>query len=271
MTRARVLAALFAAATLTTTLPLIAPSEAYAQGSKDTARKVEELSAKAAELYGKKDFLGAIELFKKAYELEPVPNLLYNIARCYEKAEKYEEAIEYYKKFTVAPDVDSKSREDSLKRIETLQDALDAKKALNTKKDPNGQTGPNGQTTTPKPVEQGPDRTVAYVLLGGGALALAGGATMGVLAKGKQSDFEAAGTTPDERRALRDSGERFALMADGMYVVGAGLAVVGIYMAVTAKPAGAETSSGDGADKTKTLVAPWFSTTGGGVTMQLGF
>lgn len=270
MTRARILAALIAAAALTTTLPLIAPSEAYAQGNKDTAKKVEELSAKAAELYGKKDFLGAIELFKKAYELEPVPNLLYNIARCYEKAEKYEEAITYYKKFTVAPDVDSKSREDSLKRIETLQEAIDAKKALDNKKNPNGTGDPNKQTT-PKPVEQGPDRTVAYVLLGGGALALAGGATMGVLAKGKQSDFEAAGTTPEERRSLRDSGERFALMADGMYVVGVGLAAVGIYMAVTAKPPTAETPAGDGAAKSKTLVAPWFSPSGGGVTMQLGF
>ncbi|MFU8806550.1 MAG: hypothetical protein ACNA8W_22255, partial [Bradymonadaceae bacterium] len=82
-------------ALITSLACLIAPLHVFAQSpdAPEIARKVEQLSSEGAQKYRAQDYESAISLFGQAYELEPVPNLLYNIAKCYEQLEDWDNAI----------------------------------------------------------------------------------------------------------------------------------------------------------------------------------
>ena len=202
---------------------------AFAQ---EPAKKVEDLSKDATKKYREKDFAAAIELFQKAYDIEPVPNLLFNIAKCYEKLEQWDPAIEYYQKFVVEPDVDKAARQSALDRIDALKEVQAAQRLAEAdKKQPDDQTVVKKEE--PKVEPSAPDHTWAYVTLGTGVAFLAGGAVFGVLASSEQTNFE-QGATYQDRVDAKDAGETYAVVADGLYITGAVLAVVGVVLYVTA-------------------------------------
>lgn len=96
------------------------------------------------------DFEGALELFEEAYSLKPSANLLYNIARMYENLGQFQDAIDHYKLFAVAPEIDIQIRQDALTRIKTLDEVL--KLAGGGSTDPqNPTTNPTNPTTNPTP------------------------------------------------------------------------------------------------------------------------
>lgn len=91
---------------------------------------------KAKEIYkeGQKAFDGgdydkAAQLFQSAYELDPNPLLMYNIARVYESAYKVEEAITAWKAYVDLTDPRATSKVHALKRVVELQAQLGAKPA----------------------------------------------------------------------------------------------------------------------------------------------
>src|SRR5690554_2857852 len=100
----------------------------------ERARRVESLASSGADAYRSGDFEGAIRAFQEGYRLEPVPNLLYNIAKSYEKLEKYADAVDYYQRFVVAPEVDSSARQAALDRIESLREIAQLKSRQNDSK-----------------------------------------------------------------------------------------------------------------------------------------
>lgn len=256
------------AATLLAGATLVgAPSgEAWAQDPA-AAKKVEQLSTQARERYGAGDFAGAIALFEQAYALEPVPNLLYNIAKCYEKMQDWKKAIEYYEKFVVSPDVASDVRQSAMTRSKELREIVAAEDKLKEPKDPKDPKDGKevGDKTPPPPAE--PDRTVSYVVMGvGGALVLGGG-VMGLLASGEQSAFEDA-TTAADKRAARDSGENLALGADVLYGVGAAALITGVILFITAEPE----APAEGASVGQAMpVNVWFGQGAAGVDMTWRF
>jgi len=201
---------------------------AFAQ---DEAQKVEGLSKEATSKYREKDYAAAIELFQKAYEIEPVPNLLFNIAKCYEKLEQWDPAIEYYQKFVVEPDVDKSARQSALDRIDALKEVQSAQKQA----DRDAKQTETAKKTEKKaePIEVGPDYTWAYVTLGTGVALVGGGIVFGVLASGEETTFN-QGQTFEERKDAKDAGETYAIVADGLYVAGGIIAVVGVLLFVTA-------------------------------------
>lgn len=192
---------------------------AYAQDDEDVAVQVEQLSGEGAAAFKERDFEVAIDRFEKAYALAKVPLLLYNIGRCYEEQENWDKAIEYYKKYAVAPDVATQEREEALERVAKIE-AARGKKDIIRDPDPD-----------PKPAS-GPG-ALAYILTGTGAAALAAGGVVGFLALGEQTRFQDA-TDPDEQAAARESGQMLALTADGLFVGGGVLTIIGLIMILTA-------------------------------------
>lgn len=255
----KVLPAWFVLVALAVTIGL--PSTAVGQSAQERARQVEELSLEAANEYRASNFSRAIELFEEAYAIEPVPNLLFNIAKCHEKLEDWDAAIENYQKFVVEQDTDRKARESALKRIDALQEIKAAEASDDDTKvaaeEPTDSTGPPEKAE----VTEGPDHTVAYITLGTGAALLVGGGVFGLMASGKQSDFEDA-TTAQAKRDARDSGETMALVADVMYAAGAVTAGVGLYLLLTA----------DSESPAQASVAfPWVGESSAGVGVRTTF
>lgn len=238
-------------------------STAWAQD--DTEAKLEALNAKALERYKAQDYEAAIELFKQAYEIDPIPNLLYNIAKCHEKLKNWDEAIKYYNEFVVSPDVDAKVRKETLEYIEGLRKVQELEKQQNDpKKDPD----PIKKPVEPKP-DEGPDRTGAYISLGAGAALIGTGVAFGLLASGQQSTFESA-TTSQARKDARSTGTTYALVADVGYGLGVAAIGIGAYLWLTADDK-SDTPQPTNADQGASTLSPWFSPSGGGLLWQTRF
>ncbi|MEE2904235.1 MAG: PEGA domain-containing protein [Myxococcota bacterium] len=86
----------------------------------DTTKQAIKLFKQAKAEYRSGNYLGALENFKKAYELKPTPAILYNVARCYEKLSKVQEAIKTYEQY-VAQTTDPRDKAETLEKIESLR------------------------------------------------------------------------------------------------------------------------------------------------------
>lgn len=93
------------------------------KGRKDkkTAAEAKEHHAKAVKFYKEGDYEQALEYFEKADELAPNPVTRFNIARCYDKLERYEEAYEHYAKYVESGDeARLEDAEEAMERIEAM-------------------------------------------------------------------------------------------------------------------------------------------------------
>lgn len=205
------------------------PSAAWAE---DVTKKVEELSGQAATAYGAGDYEKAIDLFKQAYALQPVPNLLFNIAKVYEKTENWDEAEKNYRDFIKSPDADSKAREVALERLDAI---AEIKRAAAEANKPPEETDKPPVDEKPRDLPPPPPKKasiVPWIVMGGGVALVGGGVVFGILASGQQSKFDAA-ETADDKRTFRKNGKTFAAVADGMYGAGAIAGIVGVILLLT--------------------------------------
>lgn len=236
-----------------------------AANSTEVAQKVETLSSQGAQKYRAQDYRGAIEAFEQAYELEPVPNLLYNIAKCYEKLENWERAISFYERFVVAPDVESDARQHALTQVQSLRQKTQSKSEPYQNKQEESDKATAQSQYMPAPREAGPDRTLSYVLFGTGAGLAATGAVFGLLASQDETQFKQAADTDTElRRSARDAGKTKALVADGLFIAGGITAIIGTYLFFTAK-------APDTPAANATIVTPWISKSSAGLGMSFDF
>lgn len=214
-------------------------AEVYADEGDDapsTIERVEALSAEGAQLFQQEDYEGAIEKFEEAYALEPVPNLLYNIGRCYEQLEDWEEARHYFEQFTRSPDVDSDARAHAMERIDNLREIQRAEQeAEETGEDPDTE---EMIAETPEDLRQKPQTnyTPAFITTGVGVSLIGAGVMTGVLARGNAGRIDNTGLEYAERVDARDTARTQALMADIFYVAGALATGAGIYLLMTAGP-----------------------------------
>lgn len=273
---------ILSATLVASTLPSVAlaqsPAEAEAQTDAEItpeqrAKRVEQLASAGADAYRGGDFEGAIEAFKEGYQLEPVPNLLYNIAKSYEKLEKYADAVDYYQKFVVAPEVDSGARQAALDRIESLREIAALKndqKTSDTQSDTKTKEDP--QVTNPDRRREGGEEPTNYAALGtigGGVVLLGAGLTMGYLAS-NQADTVTGGATYDERMNAQSDGQTYALIADGLFVAAAAAVGVGIYL--YASDSGSETKpAADSSASSRAVISPWATTRSAGLGMSMDF
>jgi tetratricopeptide (TPR) repeat protein len=216
--------------------------EAPTAEAKDQA---ESLSERAIGEFSAKNYAGAVELFKQAYEVDPQPNYLFNIGRVYEEAGEFEDAVEYYAKFVKQPGVDLDSREVALERLRVLRGVLEATRDATKGTADDGKDEPTDKDVivpveppTQPPVDTDVERKrkimrgVGFGFAGAGAGALIGAAVVGVLARSdgdKAFDRDEAGTL-GARQDFLSGAQTKALTADILYGVGGALLLTGVIL-----------------------------------------
>jgi tetratricopeptide (TPR) repeat protein len=86
---------------------------------------VAQLNEEGAAFYSARDYRRAIEKFIQAYAIDTDPNLLFNIARCYEELGEVDAAIEKYETFLKTPGADTRGRQRARESIAALREARD--------------------------------------------------------------------------------------------------------------------------------------------------
>lgn len=97
------------------------PNAAHAQAPSSDAARAVQLNEAGAELYTASNYAGALAAFERAYALIGEPNLLFNIAGCYEQLGQRERAIEYYHRFLGAPEAGPEGRKRAIEALEALE------------------------------------------------------------------------------------------------------------------------------------------------------
>jgi tetratricopeptide (TPR) repeat protein len=98
----------------------------WAEGNEPPAAQVERLAKEATAAYKAADYAKAIALLERACQIHTVANLLYNLARSYEKAGAGDKAIEYYQRYLDAPDAEPKLKGKAEARITQLREGTEA-------------------------------------------------------------------------------------------------------------------------------------------------
>ncbi len=205
-----------------------APTAAPSFEDAETAHKVEQLAKEAIALYRKGRYREALVRFKMALALEPVANLLYNVARIYEKLGERERAIEYYERFVRAPDADPAARERARDRIAALR----AQPAATPGRTARAAAPSEVRRTAPlSPATRLRLRRAGWALVGAGVAVLGTGVALALLARHEQDAFHAARDVASKYDA-RSRAKGFALGADVAFGVGGAALATGVGLLV---------------------------------------
>lgn len=227
---------------------------------------------KGLEAYRNRDYAEAIQLFEAAYAMQPAPELLYNVARSYEKALRRNEAIVAYERFLAEPGSTAAQRNNARTALDELRkeekalaqggasvDQLD----LAAPRPSSAAVGAPGVTT--RPPSDGPSgaRIASYALFGVGGAALATGAVLGILSSRAGNDASqqcSDGLCPEAAKADVDRQRSLGLAADASFVAGGVAAGVGLVLFLL---------SGD--DDGRVAVAPAIGGDGAGLVLSGAF
>lgn len=193
--------------------------------------------------YNLAQYEAALADFKEAASLYASPDFQYNIALCYEKLGKYDEAIRAFATYLKAKP-DAEDRPNVENRIRELQRDIERDRREAEAAAPPASTVPPA-TSDPAPADPVDDPPTgnegrAMVIAGaaslgvGAAVALGGGIGFGVLANDQRIfiDEIQTGGNPEERtfaeaQAIEADGKRFEAVQVAMAATGSVLAVTG--------------------------------------------
>jgi tetratricopeptide (TPR) repeat protein len=221
--------------------PAPAPAPETPDGTADTGvteeqrTEAEDLSDRAIEAFSAEDYATAVELFEKAYEIDPQPNYLFNIGRVHEEAANLEQAVEYYSKFVKQPGVDLDARGHALERLKVLRAIV-----TETTERPEEPESPGPLVVDPstQPADDGLDRRRKTMRGTGIGLAATGAGTLiaaAVVGAVARSDSERA-FDPNEadslsaRQDFLAQSRTKAITADVLYGLGGALVVTGVVL-----------------------------------------
>jgi len=202
------------------------PSESPDQ---QTLHQVEELARQARGFYNEGRYDRAVAMYLEAYKLLPAAATLYNVAHIYDrKLDEPELAANFYRRYIRAPDADPKAVQRATRRIGQIKAAQESAPlelpVPPIRRDP-------APVQIQRPVEPAAGgSTAAWVALGVGAAAIAGGAVMGTLASDRADRFR--DLDEENRQGLRDQGRTQALTADILFGVGAIAVGTGVVLMV---------------------------------------
>jgi tetratricopeptide (TPR) repeat protein len=145
---------------------------------------VAQLNEEGAALYAARDYRRAIEKFIQAYAIDTDPNLLFNIARCYEELGEVDAAIEKYETFLKTPGADTRGRQRARDSIVSLREARAGTEAQSA--------APRASAPSNAPVSEAPSvaassdsaegsNALPWLTLGGSVLFAAAGTAFYVL------------------------------------------------------------------------------------------
>jgi hypothetical protein len=179
---------------LATSLALLgAPTAVWAVETKTapatpaTGSNVAQLNEEGAALYAARDYRRAIEKFIQAYAVDTDPNLLFNIARCYEELGEFDAAIEKYETFLNTPGADTRGRQrareslDALRAARTQAGTAPAASAEARAPEPAAPAAPPAPASDER---EAASSALPWLTLGGAALFAAVGTTFYILGAG---------------------------------------------------------------------------------------
>lgn len=230
--------------------------------SADEQKSYDSLVQTGVTLYGEKRYEDAARAFKAAFEIQPEPELAYNIARSYERIARSESALEWYEKFIDMPGTTGELRARALENMAALRKEIAARKASEAAAEASeddkgemagasdsgeGATAPTGESSEEMTMSsaQSPDREAGapekkvylrskiagWWLTGIGLTVMATGGAFGVLAMKDKKDYDDAGNSMD-RLAYRDDVKKNALLFDVIFTTGIAVTSVGISLLV---------------------------------------
>lgn len=252
--------------------------EPAGEGDSPKAR-ADALSDEAVLKFEAKAYDEAVDLFEQAHAIDPQPNYLFNIGRVYEEKGDLENAIVFYQRFVGESGVDLESRQVATERLKVLREAV---KQLHD--EPAGGTTEPGPATDPQPerdteVDRPQDtertrklRIAGYSLMGVGGAALIAGGAVGGVALGTTRDADDA-MFVDDQESLRRKARTQAGAADGLFIAGGVLAVVGLVLVLSTLRAGqgGRAKASRATAERRTSFAPAFGRTGVGFGLQHRF
>lgn len=222
-----------------------APTVASAQSDQFDALVQDGMSHYRARRYDQ-----AIEKFEAAYAVSPQPELIYNVARAYEKSLKRDEAMAAYERFLSLEGTTADLRSKALEALTALRREKEALRASERAKNrPSTELPPPTAAPEPnpggvrRPAPEPRSRTLEWILIGGGAAAAATGAVFGVLALQANSEFDDLQSMGASRAELEDQKSKVddnALAADVLIGVGAVSAIAGVILLLTGDDGGEE-------------------------------
>jgi hypothetical protein len=212
-----------------------------------SASRIAELNEAGTRAYANRNYRAAIEKFVEAYAIDPDPNLLFNIARAYEKLGELDAAIEKYETFVAAPGADTEGRlkaKASLAELRQLRDAGGASTAR-----PEGEAPASDGSSAPLPAT----RILPWVTLGTGVVLTGAGVTLyalGARDHGTVTKTPGYGdpsvvypVTRAEAQAYVDSGDTKKLVGGIGMGVGGALVVTGFVLLLTGNSATASSEA----------------------------
>jgi tetratricopeptide (TPR) repeat protein len=246
-------------------------------GGPDTVQQVERLSQEGVDAFREGRYREALMLFKAALALQPVGNLLFNIARTHEKLGETEEAIAYYERFAKSPDAPPDAVDKAKERLLALR-SKDKPKPV----EPAPAPAPAPVVVQPEPVPtpaapvgvteiyERPDDGISdtavagWSIAGVGAAALILGGVFEGLAVAEEDSFSKASTL-GAKATHRDRAENYAVIGDVGIGVGIAGVVTGAILLIV------DATDGGGVADAGLDVGPTVMAGGGGVSASLRF
>lgn len=208
-----------------------------------SSARIAELNETGARAYAERHYRAAIEKFVEAYAIDHDPNLLFNIARCYEKLGDLGAAIEKYEAFVAAPGADTEGR---IKAKESLAELRQLEQQGGVTPVENAGPGEAGAGSPPSAAEGAPGVNIwPWLTLGTGVVVTGVGVTVYALgahdhslvtdAKGYGDPSVVYPMTRAEAQSYIDSGNTKKLVGGIALGVGGALVVTGVVWLVTGK------------------------------------
>lgn len=215
--------------------------------------KARELFREGDRAYAEARYEDALARFEEAYRLSPRPRLLFNIGNALERLGQLADAADALERYL--PDAKPNELDVLQKRIDNLRKRAAEKRARDrAEDDTDTDTDTDTDADAPAkrkrakaraaPESEASEPTLGWVLVGAGGVAVATGATFGLMALSQRSEADASCKTSggerlcDSRaREAIDRDGRYSLFADLGFGVGAVLAGAGAYLLLFPGPA----------------------------------
>ena len=229
--------------------------------------EVERLSAAGVAAYKAKEYSKAVGLFQQALAIQPVPNLLYNIARACELMGDERKAVFYYTKFIRSDGVSDAARDKARGRLSDLEARMLAAAPAPEPRpgDRDDARGPVVLGSTDSDTGLNSMEVAGWVTAsGGGALVVI--STILAARMAEEQDSFTDTTDLEQKKVYRQNAEALGLTADVGFGVGAALLATGATLLTL------EWLEADAGDKETTFrVAPDVHTDGFGLSGALSF
>lgn len=200
---------------------------------------------KGMKAYKSRRYDVAVRAFERAFELKREPELVYNVARAYEKSLQTDNAIQAYERFLGLQGTTAELRAKALEAVEALKSEKRARaRAARRAEEPVPVVSSKRRTSIPPTSDPtqivenepspSPSRALEWTLIGTGVAVAAVGGVFAVLAALDNANFNDLESTPGTPRSeledLQSTIDRNALIADVLVPTGLVAAAAGIIL-----------------------------------------